>query len=289
MEKNAKSLTMEGCTAFLPDDDIMVNILKRLPVESIIRFQCVCRHWKNLFKMPSFIADHFHHSSHQKPLLLIRWHFQRYNDFSLLMLDLDMQELMVHETQFQNGPLIDSFWRAHIVGSSNGLLCLKASNFILFWKPATREISQVPAPINNFKGIHYLGFGFSSVVNDYKVVIIYVIKEDEEVEFGDLKGLCISSRSVTVDGAMFWLMPVPDAMDMNYGEIKRLTVYDNNLAMLCSKWIRENEDELWVMEEATGTSGERWSWTHTYSSPFRGLVRLDPVAIWRNEIVCEAR
>ncbi|XP_054778140.1 putative F-box protein At3g10240 [Prosopis cineraria] len=277
--------------------------------------------------MPYFIADHLHHSSHHKPSLLIQWHCLMINsDFCLVKLDRYMQELIVYESEVQNAPLIDSFMPVHIVGSSNGLLCLEFSNSILFWNPATTEtrldLDSVP------------------VANDYKVVIIYVIQEDDvyrvnrvqvysvstkswkKVEFGNLEGLCVSSESVAANGAVFWygfngdedefeldcyrlivsfdianevftLMPVPD---LDYGEPQKLTVYENNLAMLCNIRPEESEDyeydciDLWVMEEATSKTGERWSWANKYtSSPFRGLIRLEPMAIWRNEIVCEAR
>ena len=67
------STVNEPNNPFLPGD-VIVNILKRLPAKSLIRFQCVCKDWKNLIKTSSFIQDHLHHSSHQNPSLFLRWH-----------------------------------------------------------------------------------------------------------------------------------------------------------------------------------------------------------------------
>ncbi|KAI9127195.1 hypothetical protein K1719_001754 [Acacia pycnantha] len=54
---------------FVPND-IIVDILKWLPVKSILRFRCVCKDWNDLFKTSSFIKQHFHHSIHGPSLLL---------------------------------------------------------------------------------------------------------------------------------------------------------------------------------------------------------------------------
>ncbi|PHT83831.1 hypothetical protein T459_12274 [Capsicum annuum] len=54
----------------LPEDLILFNILLRLPVESLLRFKCVCKHWYALIKSPSFIEKHFHHKNNHASLLI---------------------------------------------------------------------------------------------------------------------------------------------------------------------------------------------------------------------------
>ena len=54
---------------FIPQE-IINNILIRLPVKSLLRFQCVCKHWKTLIKNPSFISHHLHFSILQNPSLI---------------------------------------------------------------------------------------------------------------------------------------------------------------------------------------------------------------------------
>ncbi|XP_028755893.1 F-box/kelch-repeat protein At3g06240-like [Neltuma alba] len=329
-----KQIVIDDDVPFLPDE-IILNILKRLPAKSLARFQCVSEHWKNLIKNPSFIADHLHHSTHQNPCLL----FRPQNSTGPLNLHLLDCEKQVHRVP--NHPLIDYLKCGWFVGSSNGLLCIGISKEGVFhhshllWNPATREVKQVPKPIDDFEG-HYLrvGFGFSPIVNDYKIVRIYVdvIFDDlvekvevyslrtgswEKVELGILDGVSISSASFTANGAMFWfgfkleeedengnivagnviisfdiamdvfaLMPVPASAPRSH--LKRLTMYENKLAMLCCTMIGNSESsliDLWVMEEGTIAAGEKWIWTKKYtSSPYPCF--LCPMTIWRNEIVC---
>lgn len=69
-----------------------------------------------------------------------------------------------------------------LVGSCNGLLFVEIEygddddvSFcsLFLWNPATREVRQVPESKNICSGIPKFGFGFSPVLNDYKIVRIY--------------------------------------------------------------------------------------------------------------------
>ncbi|KAK4259410.1 hypothetical protein QN277_005745 [Acacia crassicarpa] len=210
-----------GDNPFLPED-IIITILKRLPVKSLIRFRCVCKDWKDLLKTPSFITEHLHHSVDENPLLFLQWghkldplHFHILNHKGQL---LEVQPPL---------PLMDSSFSIHIVGCSNGLLCLHCNDletslrFPLVWNPATREIRQVPSPIKNNIQFLALGFGFSPVDNDYKILVsqeradidslsnpleVYSLRTGswKEIKVEDFGGLGISDFSVTVNGAMFW-------------------------------------------------------------------------------------
>ncbi|KAH0679883.1 hypothetical protein KY284_020968 [Solanum tuberosum] len=50
--------------------DIMVDILSRLPVESLLSFKCVCKHWFSLIKSASFKEKHFHQKNNCARLLV---------------------------------------------------------------------------------------------------------------------------------------------------------------------------------------------------------------------------
>ncbi|XP_054779236.1 putative F-box protein At3g10430 [Prosopis cineraria] len=331
-----KRTGMDSDMPFL-SEGIIINILKRLPVKSLSRFKCVCKRWKDVIKTPSFIADHLQHSSQQKPSLLMEW----YADHGLRLLDCGMQ---IREVQ--NAPLIDSLEDASIVGSCNGLLCVEIDEDdgsippLLLWNPATTAVRHVPRNRNDFIDYHdwVEGFGFSPIVNDYKIVRTYAEFDDgfddelkgveavevfslsrgswEGIDIGNLKGVNLHSDTVTANGAMFWfgsklgskdegeddvemivsfdiakevftLIPRPD---LDYNADGMLTVYENKLAILCG--LSEDDDEpsyligLWVLDEGTCESEKIWSWNKRYtSSPFS--FRLDPLTIWRDEIVCK--
>ncbi|KAI9124085.1 hypothetical protein K1719_005385 [Acacia pycnantha] len=167
---------INGATPYLAEE-IIINILKRLPVKSLIRFQCVCKHWKNLFKTPFFIAAHLCHS-HQNPSFIFS-HDDLLSNLPLRLLDCEMQLREV-----QRAPLFDSLASSlcyNIVGSSNGLLCLVirhlCSIFISFlvWNPVTGDGREVPISriFDENDDQYVFGFGFSPLDNDYKIVAIY--------------------------------------------------------------------------------------------------------------------
>ncbi|KAK4259386.1 hypothetical protein QN277_005724 [Acacia crassicarpa] len=326
-------MDIEGSNPLLPQD-IITNILIRLPVKSLFRFQCVCKFWKNLFKTPSFIAEHLHHSSHQNPYLLFE-DFCKSDLFRLCLLDDEMQILEV-----PTNPLFDvkgfCLWT---LGSCNGLLCIgffSSSLSLLVWNPATREVRRLPRSISYFEGKEsYIGFGFSPIVDDYKIVKINAQEDDDrvnevkvyslsigswkDVQFGNLDGVGITSNGFCFNGAIFWigykidleededevgwivsfdiamevfaLIPMPSSLFSikNTPYSRYLTAHENKLALLChtlSGDFKSSLIHLWVMEEGTCASRERWVWTKKYiSSPYLGYL-LVPVAIWRNQIVC---
>ncbi|KAI9110633.1 hypothetical protein K1719_018499 [Acacia pycnantha] len=217
-----QSTLMDSDAPYLPEE-IFTNILKRLPVKSLIQFQCVCKDWKNLFKTPSFITEQVLHSTQQDStqqdsLLLLKNPVYKRNPEYLCLINCDMQVL-----EYQTPP--SSVRRRHIIGSSNGLLCLNLmykSSFIL-WNPATREVLRVPkVPNPNHNGICDVGFGFSPIVNDYKIVRLCLSWLDDdgvyfvqvfsvstwswkEVEVGKLKDIKpFVNHGFSFDGAIFW-------------------------------------------------------------------------------------
>ncbi|KAK4259375.1 hypothetical protein QN277_005715 [Acacia crassicarpa] len=320
-----KRTVMQRDIPFLPEE-IITSILIRLPVKRLIRFRCVCKHWKNLFKTPSSIVEHLHHSTHQNPSLL----FEDKEDRSRLRLCYrEMQVLRV-----QSEPFIGSVRRSHIVDSCNGLLCIIDKNYSLYlWNPAIRDFGRVPKSINWFESDdYYLGFGYSAIVNDYKIVKIYVSRSDgdlvslvevyslrtgswKEVDCDSLDGVTISSNGFNTNGngAIFWsglqvgvekdgegdidlivlfdiatesfcLISAPTSAFTYSGYGNGLAIYENKLAVL-SHTLSENLEsslvDLWVLDE----DWEQWTKIYT-SSPYAGL-RLLPVTIWKDQIICD--
>ncbi|XP_061351601.1 putative F-box protein At3g24700 isoform X1 [Gastrolobium bilobum] len=211
--------------------DVMINILKRVPVKSLIRFKCVAKDWGELFKTPYFIAQHLHHSASNNSYLLLQripepYHQSHPFTFSTCLIGPDLK---IHNPQF-----IDfTSPTAKIVGSCNGLWCVRHTDHakLSLWNPATRQVRQVPGTLIDIKNSYHIGFGFSPVINDYKIVRISVSEFDDEdqivvldndvrshraevyslttgswkeIDAINLQNLYFISNSVTANGAVFW-------------------------------------------------------------------------------------
>ncbi|CAH9137686.1 unnamed protein product [Cuscuta epithymum] len=204
--------------------DIISNVLQQLPVKSLLRFQTVCKLWKNIIKSPSFIASHLEHSIRENPSLIIVRHFYRNNSFHLYCLDRDMKLSRVPKD-----PLIDSFKSAWIFRSYNGVLCVQVDLLpgtlpsLYLWNPATREVMQVPRirTIMNSCWICSLGFAASPTVNDLKIVLVISISTRgdvsnvvevyslstnswKKIHMASLKDMDFRPHCITSKGAIFW-------------------------------------------------------------------------------------
>ncbi|KAI9127190.1 hypothetical protein K1719_001749 [Acacia pycnantha] len=220
-----------GCENLFLPPEMITDILQRLRVKCLVRFQSVCKDWRNLLKSPPFIKEHYHHSIHNNCLFIC--HIYHRNDGywppCLLRFEKETVEIERLPVMDSLGPVTD------LVGFSNGLLCVTLGyeqyyslpSFLLL-NPATREVRQVPKSTNDdgrFCIVDSSGFGYNHVVRDYKIVTIHRVKYRngcdlacvdlvevfslrtgswKEVEFGIIRCIDLYSKSVTVNGAMLW-------------------------------------------------------------------------------------
>ncbi|CAH9141998.1 unnamed protein product [Cuscuta epithymum] len=231
-EVSMKAAEMSSGDPFLPIE-ILSDVLKRLPVKSLIRFQSVCSHWKDLINSPSFIASHLDHSDRENPSLISR----RQNTLS----GTSIPYLLDRDTQLRQvpkNPLSDSLKDVIILGSCNGLLCVQTGRsgyikYLYLWNPAIREVMHVPRSRSSMDSpyILCLGFAFSPTINDYKIVIPYVtLGLRDELEYGfeayslttnswkhigmgslnALIGMYPFTDCITLNGSIFWLASQKD-------------------------------------------------------------------------------
>ncbi|KAI9126984.1 hypothetical protein K1719_001543 [Acacia pycnantha] len=301
-------------------EEIITDILKRLPVKSLLRFQNVCKHWENIIKSALFITEHLHYSTHQNSCLLLKNSDFSSQPLQLCLLDWEMQIHQIHHSR--------TFTR--IIGSINGLLCLYP---LVLWNPATREVRELPMPRKQHNpGTSTTGFGYSPIVNDYKIVRIYAyywcydytlfgaevysLSTDswKDVDLGALQGVILDisgSNNVSANGSIFWLGLKADEQGKNNRhavvsfdiatEVFTLipltatsvstlmpfsTPFFTKLAVYDDKpaffSINHKWIELWVLEKGINSSSERWSSInmHTERCPRVSLCQT----IWRNHL-----
>ncbi|XP_059663115.1 F-box protein At3g07870-like [Cornus florida] len=174
---------MSTMSVYVPPD-LLIQILRRLPVKSLIRFTSVCKSWYFLITNPNFITTHLNQTiasnkNQNRPLLLRYYNKDDEKEHYTLRHD-DETFSRFLELEF---PFKCQLGYVRIVGSCNGLLCLSDdffanTNGIFLWNPSIRQSLVLPAP-NKPESPHMfvLGFGVDIATNDYKVVRLVYCKQ----------------------------------------------------------------------------------------------------------------
>ncbi|KAG2714283.1 hypothetical protein I3843_03G022300 [Carya illinoinensis] len=165
-------------------EDVVMEILSRLPVESLMRFKCVNKAWYFLIRNPDFIAKHLFWATSEKRhrgLLLNReheitrtpWVSLHSNETLEVSRYVDLLQFFPRDV----GELV-------VFGPCNGILCLFGvpadrngpRDGLVLWNPATREskalpIIQRPAEMPTTFPFRF-GFGLDPKTGDLKVIRI---------------------------------------------------------------------------------------------------------------------
>ncbi|OMO81579.1 hypothetical protein COLO4_23510 [Corchorus olitorius] len=158
-------------------DDLLNQILVRLPAKSIVRFKSVSKTWCSLLENPRFVSEHLNLNKKKRHLLIIQSKY-KYLDRLCLLHD---QTLVPYQDLFPPMPpsVRSPCLRVHI---HDGLLCLvdcTCTDYgITLWNPATREFRLVPKichgniPPTEVR-YQFTGFGSDSWSSEYKVIQCY--------------------------------------------------------------------------------------------------------------------
>ncbi|CDP17261.1 unnamed protein product [Coffea canephora] len=149
--------------------DILEEMLSRLPVKPLLRFRCVSKQWKAIIDSPEFIRLHIAQSletrSHHS--VILRHSYLHSADFE----SLNRTNRAIFEEL--NHPLKTPDYKTEILGSCNGLLCLmNTEEDIILWNPSTRRYQKLPLTETELPGEGIYGFGYDCVSDDYQVVKI---------------------------------------------------------------------------------------------------------------------
>ncbi|KAF7149153.1 hypothetical protein RHSIM_Rhsim03G0245800 [Rhododendron simsii] len=174
-----------SCWWYLPEE-LLSEILSRLPVKSLTQCKCVCKRWCALVENPCFIAAHLNNSTTR----MVSWNdnsnglINGHNGFHLFPNCTNHLKPVDLNFGFDRKPDI-------IFGPCDGIFCLYwwSSNgrpyplyverlpTIALWNPATRGFRILP--VSNFDHPPYrkagrctVGFGFDHKSRSYKVVKI---------------------------------------------------------------------------------------------------------------------
>lgn len=165
---------------------IQAEIMKRLPVISLIRFRSVSKQWKSLIDSPKFIADHCviqHHTQSQHHLLLSclesgvsPW------GFVVRFFSIVDDHTFPHHKVLMTTPvsLNELSYPKQVVAVSGGLFCFYGSKrdvmTAVIWNPSIKKTVTIVVPSSRPDVLPYyntiLGFGVCPRTSDPKLVKI---------------------------------------------------------------------------------------------------------------------
>ncbi|KAF9672809.1 hypothetical protein SADUNF_Sadunf11G0082800 [Salix dunnii] len=157
---------------FLPED-LIQEILFKLPIKSLVRCTSLCRTWNSLIKSPTFISKHLQRTisstDHQSLFLLRLYSKEREEQYSLRHDNQDFNEHMQLHFPFKS---FKSYF--HVIGSCNGLICLakviqRFTVSFIFWNPLIQKYVNIEPTILGHL-YSFVGFGYDSRANDYKLI-----------------------------------------------------------------------------------------------------------------------
>ncbi|KAL5579453.1 hypothetical protein UlMin_011895 [Ulmus minor] len=214
-------------------DEILINILAKLPAKTLRRCMCVCKEWKSL------IVDHI--NTHLRQSSAIKYSIIFYGDLNdylpklLLFRDNTVEDLELPVFKCLQLDNADVF-KFVFVGSCNGLVCFNHwEDCTVIWNPVTGEKRLLPEPIldsNPNKFDYHISFGFDHVNNDYKLVKVIENNSSFELRVQIFRLSTNSWRKVKrVSGYRMALF-------------RTFEIVNGVLYLMGARQIREDEDEI---------------------------------------------
>ncbi|KAJ0443376.1 putative F-box domain-containing protein [Helianthus annuus] len=165
--------------------ELQVEIMKRLPVKSLIQFRTVSKAWKSMIDSSVFVADYRTQAKH----IFLR--YDDITDLSLRYVSVVDDDTFPRNRVFLTPPrLVTEREYFRILGYSHGLFCFYPGSPVtrrgkaLIWNPSVRKTVEVVVP-NVAVGETYetvVGFGVCRVTNDPKIVKITHVVSWEDIE-----------------------------------------------------------------------------------------------------------
>ncbi|KAG7969566.1 hypothetical protein I3843_07G037000 [Carya illinoinensis] len=230
MSTKNKQLCRRGFPPYLPEN-VVEEILLRLPVKSLVRFKCVSKHWRSLISNPQFAKLQFQRTSVRSQRLLISFGSEiRSLDCEAPFQDSSTPSVIAVPFQKQGRYV-------RIIGSCNGLVCvaLYSRRYFYIWNPSTGYYRKLPDPgISLSEGIHSHGFGYDPSTDDYKLLVanfrtpppreseikVFSFKRNSwkilrGLNHPGLAGSCRGSAGILCNGSLHW--HIHDSREPLYG------------------------------------------------------------------------
>ncbi|XP_059295863.1 F-box/kelch-repeat protein At3g23880-like [Lycium ferocissimum] len=170
------SIQESALTISILPQELITDILLKLPVKPLLKFRCVSKSWLALISSPQFVKTHLSICANDKDYTNHRV-VLKVNSPEFNLKDCSLNSLLydpVTEAFDLGYPMKNPrkpLRSIRIVGSVNGLICLVIGvNDFFLWNPSIRKFKKLPDPTDGFYIMY--GFGYDEFHDDYKVVAI---------------------------------------------------------------------------------------------------------------------
>ncbi|XP_019159142.1 PREDICTED: F-box/kelch-repeat protein At3g23880-like [Ipomoea nil] len=177
-------------------EELQIEILKRLPVKSLLRFTAVSKSWYFIITSTAFISAHCRHHRNGNSaanLLLLRRYNKSYKVEKCSVLShTDRQLLSLNNSHELSFPISRVIRYLRTVGFYNGVFCLSEDqcsdpHSVTLWNPSIRKLRTLPCPsirpACQFRFV--LGFGASPRSDDdLKVVRVVYERKGVNLDIG---------------------------------------------------------------------------------------------------------
>ncbi|MED6143659.1 hypothetical protein PIB30_007961 [Stylosanthes scabra] len=254
MSKTARLPPPQPCwrqSRFLVPEDLIVEILVRIPATCLIYLKRVCRSWRTLISSPEFARYQLERSIAHSDAQIA------YSGDYFLQIKIGffpLQCVLDNPSSSAKVVCVEAERHYNIVGSCNGLLCLLVraprSTSVMLWNPCTGFTSE---SLQTGALIMTCGFGYDHVNHKYKFFAAMTMRtpnsqrevvskiftfgmnhwktiETSPVLFNPLDlFIVIDLRAEFVNGTLNWLIPLPNGeavivyLDLGmetYGELR---------------------------------------------------------------------
>ncbi|XP_061366395.1 F-box/kelch-repeat protein At3g23880-like [Gastrolobium bilobum] len=169
MKKMEEPGRMENETVFVPQE-MLIEILLRVPVKSLVRFKRVCKSWQSLISDPCFATSHFEFSRARTNRVL----FFKPSDSNIRSMDLDAS-FDDHDDSVSASLKLGFLHPKHdfpvrIMGSCRGFVLLDCHQNLYIWNPSTGVHKKISVS-NSLNEKFLYGFGYDSSKDDYLIVL----------------------------------------------------------------------------------------------------------------------
>ncbi|XP_055827627.1 F-box protein CPR1-like [Solanum dulcamara] len=160
---------------------ILMDILSRLPAQSLLRFKCVSKFWETLISEPYFKMKHLNRAKNDQDSqkFLTSQMCCKNGIVSMYCRPLSPVQLF-QNAQKLDCPLSPTPLRCTIHCCYDGLAVIEVLDnldaeysTLLLWNPSTRESIVLPSPEFPGERISCFGLGYDSTSGEYKILQIY--------------------------------------------------------------------------------------------------------------------